>query len=152
MPLKVTENVGKIAAMLILLSSSFVFSSQSEQARNVSLLELITSPEKFDGQLIAVVGFLEMSRDGDLLYLHRADDENWIVANSVWIRRDERLGKDRNLLNRKYVKVVGIFKVGYHEQLGYPPNGISDVRSAKVWSNPDSPIGRKNIPGVNSGP
>jgi hypothetical protein len=126
----------------------------SRPPTRVSLLQLIATPERFNGQLVSVMGFLDMSREGDLLYVHQADSENVISANAIWVRRTEQVGRDREQLNMKYVKVVGTFRIGFKEQMGDPSNGIPDVQSVKVWSDPIYPLKRKirEMPGVNSKP
>lgn len=137
---------------LFVVVSSVAYSNAATQVQNVSLIELLIQPEKFDGRTIAVVGFLETSFDGSLLYLHREDSENWILENAIWVHRNELMDKNQGSLNRKYVKVIGKFKVGYKEQLGDPPNGFSEIRDIKLWSDPSSPVGRKKMSGVNSVP
>jgi hypothetical protein len=103
-----------IAGCLLALSA---FAQESpQQAAKVSLVQLIATPEKFDGKVVAVQGFLDMDREGDLLYLHQADSENVILSNAIWIRRTEQMGRDRAKLNMKYVKVVGTFRLGFKEQ------------------------------------
>ena len=128
------------------------YAKPATQLQNVSLLELVVQPEKFDGKTIAVIGYLDVSFDGSLLYVHREDAENWISENAVWVRRTEQMERNRSSLNHKYVKLVGKFKVGYSQQLGDPPNGFSEVQSISLWSDPSSPVGLKKIPGVKSNP
>lgn len=106
---------------------------------NVSLVQLIATPEKFDGKLVFVFGFLEMNREGDLLFLHQSDSEHALLSNAIWVRRTEEMGKDRAKLNMKYVKVVGTFRAGFKEQLGIPSNGIPDVKGVTMWSDPSNP-------------
>ena len=106
----------------------------------VSLMQLIATPSQCDGKLVMVYGFLDMTREGDLLFLHREDCDNVLAENAIWLRRTEEIGKHRATLNRKYVSVVGVFKIGFTEHLGSPPNGIPDVKSVVVWSDPDHPL------------
>jgi hypothetical protein len=143
----------RFAEMLVIFIFSLTMLGNAQQPSRVSLVQLIASPEKFDGKIVTVDGFLDMNREGDLLYLHEVDSKNLILANAIWINRTEQMGKNRLNLNMKYVKVVGKFKVGYkHSNL--PENGIFDVQSTEVWSDPSNPIGLriKNIPGVNATP
>jgi hypothetical protein len=63
----------------------------AERTTRVSVLQLITTPERFDRQLISVVGFLTLGQDNDALYLHQIDALHVIVANSVLIERNGQI-------------------------------------------------------------
>ena len=142
-------------AALVCVSCVLAMRAQApQQPINVSLVQLIATPEKYDGKLVLVSGFLDMGREGDLLFLHEEDDDNVILQNAIWVRRSEQMTKDKLTLNRKYVQVTGVFKVGYTEQLGVPPNGISDVRDVRFLSDPANPTGPRlcQLPGVPCGP
>ena len=136
---------------VLFLSTIAAFSAQPSISENVSLIQLIATPEKFDGHLVAVCGYMDMGREGDLLYLHQVDSENAVLSNAVWVRRTETMNK--SLLNHRYVIVIGVFKVSYKEQLGSPPNGITDVKEVRIWSDPNNPIRDKieHLPGVTPG-
>lgn len=124
--------------------------AQEHAPLKVSLVQLIATPEKFDGKLVSVQGFLAMGREGDLLYMSQADADNVLLPNAIWIRRTEKMGKDRPTLDMKYVRVVGIFRIAFHEHLGTPTGGIPEVKSAEFWSDPSHPMSQKirEIPGV----
>jgi len=140
-----------LLATLLAVGQPVLSKGAADSVQNVSLLELIVAPEKFDGKKLSTIGFLDMSLDGDLLYLHEEDSTNWISNNAIWIRRPEG-GRNKAVLNRKYVKVTGLFKCKYKEQLGYPLGGFYEIGSITLWSDPASPVGRKKIPGMNAEP
>jgi hypothetical protein len=120
----------------------------------VSLIQLIATPEKFDGKLVQVRGFLQMGREGDLIFLDKSSCDNVVPMNAIWIHRSEQMGKDKLKLNRKYVEVLGVFRVGFKEQLSIPSNGISDAKRVQAWSDPDNPLDQRirQMPGVSAGP
>jgi hypothetical protein len=64
------------------------------------------------------------------------------------------MNKDKTNLHLKYVRVTGIFRLGFKELLGNPSNGIPEVKSVVVWSDPASPLRQKlcGTPGVNCAP
>jgi hypothetical protein len=124
--------------------------SPVSQPLKVSMVQLLAAPERFDGKLVLVQGFLDMSREGDLLFLHQEDCKNLLLENAIWVRRTEQMGKDRLRLDGRYVSVLGVFRVGSTKQLGAPVNGIPDVRNVSIWSDPSFPLHEKlnTIPGV----
>lgn len=144
----------KVIVVCYLLCAFAVEGQNSQKALKLSLLQLIAVPEKFDQKLVSVQGFLEMSREGDLLYLGREDSENMISHNAIWVRRTEQTGRNRATLNESYVTVVGKFDANFKEHWGDPTGGISDVEDVKVWSNPEHPISQriKEMPGVDARP
>jgi hypothetical protein len=50
----------------------------------VSLVQLLSSPEKFDGKHIAVLGFLTIGQENNYLYLSKNDYDN-ALPNSIWV-------------------------------------------------------------------
>jgi hypothetical protein len=141
-----------LAVSSLLLAAAPSGAQQHVDALTVSLLQLIATPEKYDGKLVQVQGYLDMSREGDLLYLHQIDSENVLLANAIWIRRTEQMGVDKVKINLRYVKVIGIFRLGFKEQLGNPANGIPEVFKVEPWSDPANPLKHRieTIPGVSS--
>ena len=66
----------RISVLLILLSLCVAATPEgraqsTQQAVSVSMPQLLTTPEQFDGKLVSVIGFLTMDHEGDLLFAHR---------------------------------------------------------------------------------
>ena len=49
-----------MAAICFVLTTFFAVPSRDEEPVNVTLVQLITTPEKFDGKLIRVIGFCDL--------------------------------------------------------------------------------------------
>lgn len=139
----------RLAAALIL--SGVIFSpiggSSQERPRVTSLIELIATPEKLEGQLITVRGFLlvlgqEHDITGYSLCLHREDAENEL-ANEVQVNPNDQMLKDREKIDRVYVILTGTVR-GFRSANGAYVAVIRDVRSCRPWSNPNHPILLKN--------
>lgn len=54
-------------------------------ADNVSVVQLIANPERYDGKHIQLIGFLRIEFEGTAIYLHREDYEQGIARNALWI-------------------------------------------------------------------
>src|SRR5947208_9935806 len=63
----------------------------------VSMLQLISTPEKFDGKLVSVIGYLRFELHGNLLFVHREDEENGILSNSD--RKSTRLNSSHQIIS-----------------------------------------------------
>ncbi len=113
----------------------------------VSLLQLICNPEKYDGKLISVVGFLHLERGGDLLYHSEEDYKHGIAENAVWIERTDQMSGDNSGVDLKYVRIVGVFRP--HRTLWRAAGTIGEIRRIVVWSDPREPrrfINRRTRP------
>jgi len=49
----------------------------------VSIIQLLSSPEKYNNRFVRVYGFLSLDFEREKLFLHREDYENWLEANSI---------------------------------------------------------------------
>jgi hypothetical protein len=78
-------------------------------AELVSVADLLSAPERFDGRLIIVAGFYVGEREHHALYSSREQIGTSQLA--VWIRHEETVhGQARaEQLNRSWIRVVGTF-------------------------------------------
>jgi hypothetical protein len=105
----------------------------------VSFLELIANPDKFDGQLVSVTGFLGLDPpDGNMLYLHKEDYDNGILLNGIGVEVTKEMWNDREKLDGTYVQIVGIFQSG--EKHGNRYSVIAKVRNCAFRSQPSNPV------------
>ena len=72
----------------------------------------VTNPEKFDGKTIYIKGFLNLSFEGNALYLSDKDFDFKIFKNAIylWLSNEDSFNL-REQCNHKYVSIIGIFKV-----------------------------------------
>ena len=94
-----------------------------ETPQDVGMVQLLGAPEKYDGKLIRVIGFLSLEFEGVGLYLHREDFQNG-TGNGLWINPPEKT--DPNL-GRHYVEVVGTFDAKAGGHMGAHPAGMRNV-------------------------
>lgn len=76
----------------------------------VSLIQLISDPEKFEGRNVVITGFLQLEREKYVLYLTAEDYTHEIPQNGVCVQRNRSLTQDSEKLNLKYVLLEGTFK------------------------------------------
>jgi hypothetical protein len=74
---------GVLLPVVFLLVAVSLNAGEREEIHLVSIVQLIASPEKFEGQIVAVVGFLQLELEGSELYLHQDDYINHIRKNGV---------------------------------------------------------------------
>jgi hypothetical protein len=105
----------------------------AQQPTNVTIVQLIATPEKFDGKLIRVIGFLRLEFEGDVLYLHREDYENAILGDGIWVDATAEMNKQSATLNMHYVLLEGIFSSREHGHMGMWSGTIKQIRRAQQW-------------------
>jgi hypothetical protein len=97
----------------------FVVPIQAKEPLDVTLVQLIANPEKFDGKLIRVIGFLRPKFEGNVLYLHREDYEYGILGDGIWVDVTPEITKQSKTLNMHCVLLEGIFQFERPRAHGY---------------------------------
>jgi hypothetical protein len=118
-------------------------SPPAESPMYVSVLQLITTPEKFDHKLVSLVGFLTIEREGDKLFAHQEDALNSILANAIQVEGTKEMFYDRERIDMKYVKILGTFQASDHKRIPFYSGIIVGVRSCGYWSDPAHPLQQK---------
>jgi hypothetical protein len=107
-------------------------------AENVSMIQLIANPDKYDGKLISVIGYLRLEFEGNVLYLHEEDYEHSITKNAIWVSVGPKMKPYADQLNMHYVLLVGTFNAANKGHMGLNSGSIlADV--GKVWGSQNTP-------------
>ncbi len=104
---------------------------------SVTMVELIASPEKFEGKSVRVIGYLHLEFEGTVLYLHKEDYDHALLGNGIWV--DIRDLKSK--LSDNYVLLEGTFTAKKHGHLGMWRGELQDVRRSLIWSTREHPRG-----------
>ncbi len=100
---------------------------------DASLIRLIADPDRHDGKLVRVEGFLHVEFEGTALYLSRDDANHLITRNGLWISfgRDLAGGNLKGVgpqeFNRKFVLIEGVFDKKLLGHMGLWSGGIREV-------------------------
>lgn len=129
----------RILLLLSLFLSSVTASAQGVE--DVSILQLIATPEKFDGKMILVIGFLRLEHEGNVLYLHEDDYKHGISKNGVWIVTTDEIRKRAAQLNMRYVLVKGTFKSSDKGHISPNSGSITNITNVELWP-PEKGISR----------
>jgi hypothetical protein len=122
-----------IASVCILVAALFVVPIKGEEPLNVTMVQLIANPEKFDGKLIRVIGYLRLEFEGDVLYLHREDYEFGILGDGVWIDVTPEMTTESKSLNLHYVLLEGIFSSRDRGHMGMWSGAVKKIRRSELW-------------------
>ena len=100
-------------------------SKKSETAYCISMVELLANPEKYNGKLVSVTGFVSFEFEGTAIYLHKEDYEQMLMSNSYWLSLDESKIPKYNL---KYANVIGRFIYEKSGHLGLWSGRIIEIK------------------------
>ena len=102
---------------------------------NVSLVNLISNPEKYHGQTIQIVGYLQLEFEGDAIYLHKEDCEHGMTSNGFWVDFSDKISKRQNLksYSEKYVILIGTFDMNSHGHMGLFAGTLKNIRRLDKW-------------------
>jgi len=118
----------------------------------VSPIDLIANAQKYDKREVTVQGYLLFFHERNhviaaSLYLHEEDAKNRL-PNAITVVPNERMLRDEEKIDRKYVTLTGLFFAVRSASSGSYESGvipvIKDVRSCTPWSDPSHPIGNQN--------
>ena len=101
----------------------------------ISLIQVVQSPQQFDGQPIRVIGVANVQYEATGLFISESDLQNSVTKNGVWISIPS---SDANRkLHGKFVLVEGTFDAGNRGHLGMWAGSIKDVKRFELWSDPE---------------
>lgn len=107
----------------------------------VSLISVVSSPEKYDGKGVRLIGAFRLEFESDTLCLHQEDLTQGLPQNCVGISLDPvSLGTDLKTLekfNGKYVLVEGTFhKSRQHEFGDFFVGAVKNISRVTLWPKP----------------
>jgi hypothetical protein len=103
---------------------------------SVSMMALIANPKAWHGRYVRTIGYAHLEFEGNGLYVHRADYQNAISHNGLWVAT-ARKGVVMKGAVDKYVLVEGRFSAKFRGHMGMWSGAIEDIRRFQVWSDPD---------------
>jgi len=105
----------------------------------VSLINLIATPEKYNGKWVRVIGVARFEFEGDALFLSKSDyDYKVVTKNAVWLSIDPgALKVDESTLAKEFnglhVVVEGIYDMNNHGHMSLFSGAITNVSRITTW-------------------
>lgn len=103
---------------------------------NISIIKLISTPEKYDGKQVQVIGYLNLEFEGNAIYLHKEDYSKGISQNGFWVNFSKEIAEKKNLkdYNKKYVIIVGTFDMNARGHMGMFGGTIKNITRLDSWN------------------
>ena len=71
---------------------------KSQKGEKISIIALISNPEKYHQKKIIVDGYFNFQKDGDAIYVNKSDYENLLYKNGIYFyqwRSGQKTGKGK---------------------------------------------------------
>lgn len=102
---------------------------------SVSIINLISTPEKYHNKRIQVIGYLNLEFEGNAIYLHKEDYKKSIASNGFWVDFTEESWTNINnfKINKCYVLIEGTFDMDSFGHMGLWSGTIKDITRVVKW-------------------
>ncbi len=104
------------------------------EVTDVSIIQLVATPEKYHGKFVRVIGFVRLEFEGNAIYLHHEDLKYGLTKNGLWLSVTDQIRKDRDKYTDKYVLVEGTFNSQNHGHMGLNSGAIENIKRFQVWA------------------
>lgn len=106
----------------------------NQYAIDVSIVQLLATPEKYDGKLVRVIGVGNLEFEGNYLSLNK-EDYAYSAGNSIWIELGEKAISydEAKEYNGKYVIVEGFFDKNDRGHLDMFCGSIKNISRYQLW-------------------
>jgi hypothetical protein len=101
----------------------------------VSLLQLIATPDAFDGKYVRIHGFVCIEHEGTATYLHREDAEHMLTKNGLWLAANDAApeGSKEAQVKDRYALIEGRFTAKKKGHMGLWSGSIEDITRMEPW-------------------
>jgi hypothetical protein len=136
---QVSQFARALVALVIIVGMSRVSPAQLESPRldkanqnaiSVSLITLIANPERYEGKVVRVIGFVQLEFEGNAIYVHEEDFRRAITDNALWL--DVPRGF-RGYEAGSYAIVEGTFTAKDRGHMGMFSGDIKNVTRLEPW-------------------
>jgi hypothetical protein len=99
---------------------------------DASLIELISSPERYRDRWVRIIGFVVLEFEGNAVYLHEEDFVHGITRNAIWL--DVESSGAPQLTRPGYAIVEGRFSADAHGHMGLFSGALTRIGRISPWA------------------
>lgn len=99
---------------------------------NVSLIQLIATPEKYHGKKVLVIGYLNIEFEGNAIYLHEEDYKHGLDKNAFWVDFSKEIKPEK--YSKSYVIIEGTFNMNRQGHFGLFSGTIENITRLDRWN------------------
>ena len=123
----------------ILVFTSFVNANgeADHESKSVSIIQLISNPEKYDQTKVRLIGVPRLEFEGEFICLNKESYQFWVSKNCLWISPNIKAinipYKELEKYNGKYVLIEGTFNLKNLGHGGMNSGAIENVTRYQLW-------------------
>ena len=108
----------------------------NQSAKDVTMIQLIAAPEKYDGQLVRVIGVGNLAFESNCISLSK-EDLKYGVGHSIWIELGEKSisYEEAQKYNGEYVIIEGVFDKDDCGHLDMFCGSIKNISRYELWDS-----------------
>lgn len=107
--------------------------AHADEPVDVSIIQLISTPERYERKVVRLIAFLRIEFEGHALYMHREDYEQGITRNGIWIELPSQSVARSKPLDQSYIIAVGTFDSTNKGHMGLWSGSLSHVSRLDKW-------------------
>jgi hypothetical protein len=123
----------KLACIFSLASLLCCSPALADEPVDVSMVQLIATPEKYHGQVVRLIAFLRIEFEGNALYLHQEDYEHRIFRNAIWLDLTKNEILRAKTMSDHYVLAVGHFDSRLTGHKGMFSGSLGEITRLEAW-------------------
>jgi hypothetical protein len=113
---RATSKITAGVAALVFVLSCVVLAQESEKVEFCSIINLIATPEKYEGKRIRTEGVATIGFESTAIYLSSESAINGVGVNGIALALDPSKRSEKvKSLNMKWVLVEGVYRRSKHE-------------------------------------
>ena len=128
--------------LLTLVIIFIVTGCKNQNLAEVSIIQLISSPNKYHNKRVRIIGVAKLEFEGDTICLSKEDLKYSVTKNCLWLSidfEDMEFSREEyhNLnVNGKYSLIEGVFNKNYLGHMGLNSGSINNISRFAPWFNP----------------
>jgi hypothetical protein len=105
--------------------------NKNQKAEKISIISLISNPEKYHKKRIIVDGYFNFQKEGDAIYVNKSDYENLLYKNGIYLSISQEFLERQNIQPpyKGYVSIEGIFNKDKLGSYGFYSGTLEEVIS-----------------------
>jgi hypothetical protein len=112
----------------------------------ISIINLIATPEKYNGKRVRLIGYLVLYFESSALYLHKDDANMGISKNALWVDVSRSAMDSLKKYNEHYVLMDGTFNSRAKGHMDIYSGSLENVNYLEIWPPVTRPIVKKLKP------
>ncbi len=123
-----------ITLVIVFAVAFFTRHSSNDRIEDVTMIQLIATPERYDGKFVKVIGVGNIEFEGNYIALNQEEYEHY-TGNRIWIALGNKTisYEEAAQYNGKYVIVEGVFDKDDRGHMSLFCGSIKDVSRYQVW-------------------